>query len=54
MLATRIIAAAQKRSHHLTLIPNNAETILKERHVIVFCNQSGETLRAAPTQLITS
>ena len=34
MLATRIIAVAQKRSHQLlwclTLIPNNAETILKE------------------------
>ena len=46
------MAAARKRSHPwcLTLTPNNTETI--ERMIChCFCDQSGETSRAAPTQL---
>ena len=47
------VVAAGKRSHQwcLTLTPNNTQKQLKEWHVIVFFDQSGETLRAAPTQL---
>ena len=46
------VAATRKRSYQwcLTLTPNNTETI--ERMTChVFCDKSGETLRAALTQL---
>ena len=45
------VAAAQKRSHYgaqpwlQTILKQ-----LKEWNVIVFCDQSGETLQVAPTQ----
>ena len=46
------VVAARKRSHQwcLTLQPQTVLKQLKDGHVIVFCNQSGETLWAAPTQ----
>ena len=50
------LAAARKRSHQwcLTLTPNNTETV--ERMTchcfIVFCDQAGDTLRAAPTHVV--
>ena len=46
------VAAAHKRSHYgaqpwlQTILKQ-----LKEWHIIVLCNQPGETLQAAPTQL---
>ena len=41
------LAAARKGN----VTPNNTETIERMTCVIVFCDQSEETLRALPTQL---
>ena len=50
-IAWGYVAAARKRSHQWCLILTTDNT-KKEWHVIVSCNQLGETLRAASTLLI--